>query len=83
MTPSSAPKPPPDGTSLEDVAAGVTAAQKALYAARRDLAAAINAARQAGETVQRIAQRTGLDTVTVRNILAVAQAPPDPPRRAR
>ncbi|MGW7674319.1 hypothetical protein ACWGJX_45910 [Streptomyces sp. NPDC054775] len=60
MTPPSARKPPPDDTSLEDAAAGVTAAQEALRAARRELGAAIKAARQAGETVQRIAQRTGL-----------------------
>ncbi|MEU4134506.1 hypothetical protein [Streptomyces wuyuanensis] len=47
------------------------AAQQALQTARRDLAAAILAARRAGEPVQRIAARTGLDVVTVRNILSV------------
>ncbi|KUJ54386.1 hypothetical protein ADL25_06030 [Streptomyces sp. NRRL F-5122] len=61
------------------------AAQEVLHAARRDLAAAINTARQAGEPIQRIAQRTGLDAVTVRNILAVAPAPAPHvrPRRTR
>ncbi|MGW1046767.1 hypothetical protein [Streptomyces sp. NPDC002547] len=82
---SSAREHPSDNISLEDAAAAVAAAQEALHAARRDLAAAINTARRAGEPVPRIAQRTGLDAVTVRNILAVApaQAPPDRPRRAR
>ncbi|MCX4579053.1 hypothetical protein ABT215_12245 [Streptomyces sp900105755] len=49
----------------------MTAAQEVLQAARRDLRAAIVASRQAGETVQQIAGRTGLDPVVVRNILAV------------
>ncbi|TFV29908.1 hypothetical protein E4K10_46190 [Streptomyces sp. T1317-0309] len=64
----------------------MTVAQEALRAARRDLAAAINTARQAGLPIQRIAQCTGLNAVTVRNILAVAPAPPAaqaPPGRAR
>ncbi|MFJ2478444.1 hypothetical protein ACIOWI_36915 [Streptomyces sp. NPDC087659] len=60
-----------DGGSLETAAAVVMAAQQALQTARRDLAAAIVAARRAGELVQRIAARTGLDPVTVRNILSV------------
>ncbi|MGW0165946.1 hypothetical protein ACWDWT_12210 [Streptomyces sp. NPDC003343] len=82
MTSSSARKPSPPA-SLEDAA--VTAAQEVVHAARRDLAAAINTARQAGEPVQRIAQRTGLDAVAVRNILAVAPAPAlhARPRRSR
>ncbi|MFF5029808.1 hypothetical protein ACFY2J_37120 [Streptomyces collinus] len=55
-------------------AAAVTAAQQALQTARRDLTAAIHAARHAGQSVSRIAARTGLDPVTVRNILAVTPA---------
>ncbi|MFI8008226.1 hypothetical protein [Streptomyces sp. NPDC086010] len=71
--------PPADGTGdLETAAAAVTAAQQALQRARRDLSAAIHAARHAGQSVSRIAARTGLDPVTVRNILAVTPAkPPD------
>ncbi|WP_220296807.1 hypothetical protein [Streptomyces sp. MBT84] len=78
MTSSPARKPSPPAT-LEDaavaVAVAVTAAQEVVHAARRDLVAAINTSRQAGEPIQRIAQRTGLDAVAVRNILAVAPAP--------
>ncbi|MDQ1005575.1 DNA-directed RNA polymerase specialized sigma24 family protein [Streptomyces sp. V4I23] len=75
--PSPSPRPVQDGRNLEAAAGAVTAAQQALQAARRDLAAAILAARHNGESVQRIATRTGLDAMTVRNILAVtpAQAP--------
>ncbi|MFB7601216.1 hypothetical protein [Streptomyces sp. NPDC056160] len=66
---------PADGTGdLEMAAAAVTAAQQALQAARRDLSAAIHTARHAGRSVQHIAARTGLDPVTVRNILAVTPA---------
>ncbi|MER7820739.1 hypothetical protein [Streptomyces sp. NPDC096153] len=64
-----------DDSSLEAAAEAVTAAQQALQTARRDLAAAILAARRAGEPVQRIAARTGLDVVTVRNILSVTPTP--------
>lgn len=73
MPPSSADTPGED--MLEAAAEAVTAAQKALQAARRDLRTAVVASRQAGESVQRIARRTGLDPIEVRNILAV---PPPP-----
>ncbi len=48
-------------------------------------AATVIAARWAGDSIQRIADRTGLDPVAVRNILAVtpAQAPHARPRRSR
>ncbi|MEV5646384.1 hypothetical protein AB0L67_40945 [Streptomyces flaveolus] len=52
----------------------MTAAQQALQTARQELTAAIHAARHAGQSVKYIAARTGLDTVTVRNILAVTPA---------
>ncbi|MGW3635982.1 hypothetical protein ACWD7F_38820 [Streptomyces sp. NPDC005122] len=72
--PASSADTPADGM-LEAAAAAVTAAEKALQAARRDLRKAVVASRQAGETVQHISRRTGLDPVVVRNILAV---PPPP-----
>ncbi|MFD5065785.1 hypothetical protein, partial [Streptomyces sp. NPDC058394] len=60
-------------------------AQQALHTTRRDLTAAIWAARRAGEPVRRIAERTGLDIMTIRNILAVppAKAPDGRPDRPR
>ncbi len=65
----------PDGAAgLEAAAAAVIAAQQALHTARRDLTAAIWAARRAGEPVRRIAERTGLDIMTIRNILSVPPA---------
>lgn len=75
-------RPADDDGRLEAAAAAVTEAQQALQAARRDLAAAILAARQAGETVQRIAARTGLDAMTVRNILSVSPAQTPDGRRS-
>lgn len=67
----------PDGTAgLEAAAASVTAAQRALAQARRDLSTAIHQARRAGQPVRVIAARTGLDTMAVRNILAVPPATP-------
>ncbi|MFE5302270.1 hypothetical protein [Streptomyces sp. NPDC056632] len=65
----------PDRTAgLESAAAAVTAAQQALNTARRHLTAAIWETRRAGEPVRRIAERTGLDVMTIRNILAVPPA---------
>ncbi|MFD5110337.1 hypothetical protein [Streptomyces cinereoruber] len=64
---------------LETAAAAVTAARRALEAARRELSAAIREARQCGEPVRAIAQRTGLHPTMVLNILAVP--PPATPRR--
>ncbi|MFE0654421.1 hypothetical protein ACFVZH_38405 [Streptomyces sp. NPDC059534] len=67
----------PNGAAgLEAAAAAVTAAQRALAAARRDLSTAIQQARRAGQSVRVIAERTGLDTIVVRNILAVPPATP-------
>ncbi|MFJ8159272.1 hypothetical protein, partial [Streptomyces sp. NPDC094468] len=80
MTSAHAHKPSPDDTSLEDAVSAVTAAEEALREARRNLTAAITAARQAGESIPRIAHRTGMDAVTVRNILAVTAVPAQSPR---
>jgi hypothetical protein len=65
----------PGQDMLEAAAAAVTAAEGALQAARRDLRTAVVASRHAGESIQHIARRTGLDPMVVRNILAV---PPPP-----
>ncbi|MDX2565163.1 hypothetical protein PV371_36690 [Streptomyces sp. TX20-6-3] len=65
---------PDDTTGLTAAAAAVTAAQQALSAARRELSAAISAARTAGVPAHRIAEHTGLDAMTVRNILAIPSA---------
>ncbi|MFF3159736.1 hypothetical protein [Streptomyces sp. NPDC057910] len=83
LTPAASPA--DDTGALEKAAAAVAAAQTALQTARRDLSAAIHAARHDGRSVQHIAARTGLDPFTVRNILAVTPAraperPSDPPR---
>ncbi|MFD3535991.1 hypothetical protein [Streptomyces sp. NPDC058661] len=59
---------------LEAAAAAVTAAQRALAQARRELSAAVHDARRGGEPVRAIAERTGLDAMTIRNILAVSPA---------
>jgi hypothetical protein len=80
LTPTSAHKPSPDNSSLEDAVLAVTAGEKALRQARRNPTAAITAARQAGQTIPNIAQRTGRDAVTVRNILAVTSVPAQTPR---
>ncbi|MEU0664092.1 hypothetical protein [Streptomyces lavendulocolor] len=72
--PTPAASPADDTGDLEMAAAAVTAAQQELQTARRELTAAIHAARHAGRSVQHIAARTGLDPVTVRNILAVTPA---------
>jgi hypothetical protein len=61
-----------DDDALERAVAAVNAAQDALYAARRDLSAAIVAARLGGQSVPRIAERTGLDRTTIRNALTAA-----------
>uniref|UniRef100_UPI003F491ECA hypothetical protein n=1 Tax=Streptomyces sp. CA-141956 TaxID=3240051 RepID=UPI003F491ECA len=63
-----------DDTALEQAAAGVAAAQQALNAARRALSDAIVTARRQGEPEWRIAERSGLDPVTTRNILTAADA---------
>ncbi|MFC8014153.1 hypothetical protein [Streptomyces cinereoruber] len=68
-----------DVLDLEAAAAAVTAAQRALEAARRELSAAIRAARRDGEPVRAIAQRTGLHPTMVLNTLAVP--PPVTPRQ--
>ncbi|MDX2565472.1 hypothetical protein PV371_38890 [Streptomyces sp. TX20-6-3] len=71
------PHPSPGGMpGLEAAAAAVIAAQRALAQARRDLSAAVHDARGAGEPVRTIAERTGLDAMTIRNILAVPPAAP-------
>ncbi|MFE9139641.1 hypothetical protein [Streptomyces sp. NPDC007355] len=44
--------------------------------ARRELSAAVHDARGGGEPVRAIAERTGLDAMTIRNILAVPPATP-------
>ncbi|MFC8015163.1 hypothetical protein [Streptomyces cinereoruber] len=78
-TPARPPRPSPGGMpGLEAAAAAVTAAQRALTRARKELSAAIHEARQSGESVRDIAARTGLDAMTVRNILAIPPAPPRP-----
>lgn len=56
--------------SLESAAAALAAAQEAVHAARRDLSRAVTAAYRAGIPAARIAERTGMDTVSVRNLLA-------------
>ncbi|MFE0654637.1 hypothetical protein ACFVZH_39660 [Streptomyces sp. NPDC059534] len=63
-----------DGEVLERAAADVAAVQRALRAARRALSDAVVAARQQGEPEWRVAERSGLDPVTIRNILAAAEA---------
>ncbi|MGW2207174.1 hypothetical protein [Streptomyces sp. NPDC001774] len=71
-TPPHSPRNVPDGTTeLETAAAAVTTAQHALHTARRELSAAVRAARRDGQPVHRIAERTGLDAMAVRNILAI------------
>ncbi|MGW8358893.1 hypothetical protein [Streptomyces wedmorensis] len=70
------PHPSSHTEGLESAAAAVTLAQRALAAARRDLSAAVHQARRAGQSVRVIAERTGLDTMAVRNILAVPPATP-------
>ncbi|WP_331751711.1 hypothetical protein OG215_41015 (plasmid) [Streptomyces globisporus] len=72
--PTPAASPADDTGALEAAAAAVDAAQEALQTARRDLSAAIHAARRAGRSVRHIAARTGLDPFMVRNILAVTPA---------
>ncbi|MCX5233489.1 hypothetical protein [Streptomyces sp. NBC_00233] len=69
--PSSPGNSPHDTTGLTAAAAAVTTAQQALSTARRELSAAVRTARQAGMPVHRIAEHTRLDTMTVRNILAI------------
>ncbi len=61
-----------DDDALEQAAAAVEAAKRDLYAARRVLATAVQAARRSGVSVARIAARTGLDAGAVRNMLAAA-----------
>ncbi|MCX5233186.1 hypothetical protein [Streptomyces sp. NBC_00233] len=70
-----------DTTGLTAAAAAVTAAQQALGTARRELSAAVRAARRAGMPVHRIAEHTRLDTMTVRNILGIPPTgtPGNPP----
>ncbi|MFE9139486.1 hypothetical protein [Streptomyces sp. NPDC007355] len=63
-----------DGEVLERAAAYAAAAQRALRTACRALSDAVVAAWQQGEPEWRVAERSGLDPVTIRNILAAAEA---------
>ncbi|GAA3597923.1 hypothetical protein [Streptomyces osmaniensis] len=59
---------------LETAAAALREAQAAVHAARRSLTVAIVTAYQAGESAARIAERTGMGIVEIRNLLAAAGA---------
>ncbi|MFE4578551.1 hypothetical protein [Streptomyces chartreusis] len=59
--------------TLETAAAALQAAQEAMHVARRGLTAAIVNAYQAGEPVARIAERTGQDTTSIRNLLTATR----------
>ncbi|MFI8294179.1 hypothetical protein ACIGBL_34230 [Streptomyces sp. NPDC085614] len=59
--------------ALEAAVAALRDAQAAVYAARRAVTAAMVAAYLGGETVARIAKRTGYEVIEVRNVLAAAQ----------
>ncbi len=60
-----------ENESLEEAARAVVDAQEALHAARRNLSGAMLAAYADGESVSRIAERTGRSTTDVWNVLAV------------
>lgn len=60
--------------ALETAAAALRGAQAAVHAARRSLTVAIVTAYQAGESAARIAERTGMSIVEIRNLLAAAGA---------
>ncbi|MFE2553645.1 hypothetical protein ACFXGI_34710 [Streptomyces sp. NPDC059355] len=60
-----------ENDSLETAAQGLQDAQDALHAARRNLTEATLNAYASGETVARIAERTGRTTTDIWNTLAV------------
>ncbi|MEU6325514.1 hypothetical protein [Streptomyces sp. NPDC047009] len=59
--------------SLETAATTLREAQAAVHVARRRLTAAIVTAYQTGESVTRIAERTGTSIIEIRNLLAATQ----------
>ncbi|MGW1617107.1 hypothetical protein ACWCQZ_48765 [Streptomyces sp. NPDC002285] len=59
--------------TLETATAALHAAQEAVHTARRGLTAAIVNAYKAGEPVARIAERTRMSVVEIRNLLAATQ----------
>ncbi|MGW1616757.1 hypothetical protein ACWCQZ_46705 [Streptomyces sp. NPDC002285] len=59
--------------TLETAAAALHAAQEAVHTARRGLTAAIVNAYKVGEPVARIAERTHMSVVEIRNLLAATQ----------
>ncbi|MET8214175.1 hypothetical protein ABZT51_52085 [Streptomyces sp. NPDC005373] len=58
--------------TLETAAAALNDAQEAVHTARRNLTAAIVTAYRAKEPVARIAERTGMNIIEIRNLLAAA-----------
>lgn len=59
--------------TLETATAALHTAQEAVHTARRDLTVAVTAAYQAGEPAARIAERTGQDVISIRNLLAATR----------
>lgn len=56
--------------TLETAVAALHAAQEAVHTARRGLTAAIVNVYRAGEPVARIAERTGMSVIEIRNLLS-------------